>query len=294
MAKGKDLIIGCGLAIVTCMMWLVSSCVHPSSNSVPVTPTLISFPPVTTSSTTTETRPVGNSTTVITTTTAAQQPTPDTTTPTANPTATTTPPIISTPTPSEGQTVPADINGYLLYINGLVNNPQTLSYAQILALPATTQTVEIACPDVIDETDQWTGVSMSALLNAAGLMPEAGEVVLTGADGYFIILPLQTVLEKGVFLAYQMNGQDLSQDRGYPLRLVVTGMDGGDWLRWVTNIEVKQTLVSFSNSSFDIRNLSRNIPLNGSKLCSCFLPRTALYYPVVEENDSKNDQTRVL
>ena len=135
---------------------------------------------------------------------------------------------------------------------------------------------------------------MSTLLNAAGLMPEAGEVVLTGADGYYIILPLQTVLEKGVFLAYQMNGQDLSEDRGYPLRLVVTGMDGGDWLRWVTNIEVRQTLVSFSNSSSDIRNLSRNIPVNGSKLCSCFLTRTALYYPVVEENDSKTDQTSPL
>ena len=294
MAKGKDLIIGCGLAVVTCMMWLVSSYVHPSSNSVTVTPTLISSPPVTTSATTTETLSLGNSTTVITTTTAAQQPKVATSVPTENPTTTTAPPIISTPTPSEGQTVPADINSYLLYINGLVNNPQTLSYAQILALPVTIQTVEIACPDVIDETDQWTGVSMSTLLNAAGLMPEAGEVVLTGADGYYIILPLQTVLEKGVFLAYQMNGQDLSQDRGYPLRLVVTGMDGGDWLRWVTNIEVRQTLVSFSNSSSDIRNLSRNIPVNGSKLCSCFLARTALYYPVVEENDSKTDQTNPL
>jgi DMSO/TMAO reductase YedYZ molybdopterin-dependent catalytic subunit len=178
---------------------------------------------------------------------------------------------MNTPTPSEGQTTPANIDNYLLYINGLVNNPQTLSYAQILALPSTTQTVEIACPDVIDETDQWTGVPISTLLNTAGLLPEASEVILTAADGYYIILPLQTVLEKGVFLAYQMNGQDLSQDRGYPLRLVVTGMDGGDWLRWVTNIEVKQALVSFSNSPSNIQNLSHNIPVNGSKLCSCFL-----------------------
>ena len=233
MAKGKDLIMGCGLAVVTCMIWLVSSCVHPSSNSVPVAPTLTSSPPVTTSATTTvtpHTEYINNSNNYHNgrpTTDGSYYP------PTGNPTTTTAPPIISTPTPSEGQTNPANFNSYLLYINGLVNNPQTLSYAQILALPATTQTVEIACPDVIDETDQWTGVSMSTLLNAAGLMPEAGEVVLTGADGYYIILPLQTVLEKGVFLAYQMNGQDLSEDRGYPLRLVVTGMDGGDWLRWV-------------------------------------------------------------
>ena len=74
---------------------------------------------------------MGNSTTVITTTTAAQQPTVATTTPTENPTTSTAPPIITTPTPSEGHTVPAEINSYLLYINGLVNNPQTLSYAQV-------------------------------------------------------------------------------------------------------------------------------------------------------------------
>jgi DMSO/TMAO reductase YedYZ molybdopterin-dependent catalytic subunit len=203
------------------------------------------------------------------------------------------PPIVSTPapTPSEGQTTPTNIDNYLLYINGLVNNPQTLTYAQILALPYITQTVEIACPDVIDETDQWTGVPLSTLLNTAGLMPESSEVVLTGADGYYIVLPLETVLDKGVFLAYQINGQALSEDRGYPLRLVVTGMDGGDWLRWVTNIEVKQALVSFSNSSSNIQKFSRNIPVNGSKLCSCFLSATVANYQVVQTDESKADQS---
>jgi DMSO/TMAO reductase YedYZ molybdopterin-dependent catalytic subunit len=202
------------------------------------------------------------------------------------------PPIVSTPAPapSEGQTTPTDIDNYLLYINGLVNNPQTLTYAQILALPYITQTVEIACPDVIDETDQWTGVPLSTLLNTAGLMPESNEVVLTGADGYYIVLPLETVLDKGVFLAYQINGQALSEDRGYPLRLVVTGMDGGDWLRWVTNIEVKQALVSFSNSSSNIQKFSRNIPVNGSKLCACFLSVTVANYQVVQVDESKADQ----
>jgi len=150
--------------------------------------------------------------------------------------------------------------------------------------------VEIACPDVIDETDQWTGVPLSTLLNTAGLMPESNEVVLTGADGYYIVLPLETVLDKGVFLAYQINGQALSEDRGYPLRLVVTGMDGGDWLRWVTNIEVKQALVSFSNSSSNIQKFSRNIPVNGSKLCACFLSVTVANYQVVQVDESKADQ----
>ena len=289
MAKGRDLILGCGLAVVTCVIWLVSSCTQSGANSVSSQPIMVTNSTAT-SSTTNETTTLSKSTTVITSTTT-QSPTTTASTPTETPTTkNTTPPIVSTPTPSEGQITPADIDNYLLYINGLVNNPQTLSYAQILALPSVTQTVEIACPDVIDETDQWTGVPISTLLNTAGLLPEASEVVLTAADGYYIILPLQTVLEKGVFLAYQMNGQDLSQDRGYPLRLVVTGMDGGDWLRWVTNIEVKQALVSFSNSPANLQNLSHNIPVNGSKLCSCFLAATVVNYQMVQDSESKTDQ----
>ena len=297
MVKFKKLLVGCGLAAVTCVMWLVSACTQSGANSVPSQPIKVTSSS-TTNLNTSETPTLSNSPTIITPTTTTQSsavtatPAPPPTTLAETPTTTTVPPIVSTPapTPSEGQTNPTDIDNYLLYINGLVNNPQTLTYAQILALPSTTQTVEIACPDVIDETDQWTGVSLSTLLNAAGLMPESSEVVLTGADGYYIVLPLETVLDKGVFLAYQINGQALSEDRGYPLRLVVTGMDGGDWLRWVTNIEVKQALVSFSNSSSNIQKFSRNIPVNGSKLCSCFLAATVANYQVVQMDEPKADQ----
>ena len=96
--------------------------------------------------------------------------------------------------------------------------------------------------------------ALSALFKEAGLATGASEVVFTGEDGYFVQLPLETVLESDVFLAYKMNGQTLSQDRGYPLRLVVGKSQGADWLRWVTKIEVKPALVSFTNSSAAIQN----------------------------------------
>lgn len=293
MVKYRKLFTGCGLAIISCVMWLVSACSQPANNGGQVA-TMVAKPPPLPNSTATEPSTLNNSTTVISTTKTTEPPTASNSTKTDTPTTTTTPPVVSTPTPTEGQTTPADIDSYLLYINGLVNNSQSLSYAQILALPSTTQSVEIACPDVINEVDQWTGVPISTLLNAAGLMPEASIITLTGTDGYSVELALETALNSGVFLAYQINGQTLSPDRGYPLRLVISGRDGGDWLRWVTNIEVKPALVSFSNSPAIIQKLSRNIPTSGSKLCSCLLSATIVNYRVVQDGEPENGQNNSL
>ena len=136
-------------------------------------------------------------------------PTPTPTTPVETPTTTTEPPIVTTPATTTTPFYDIAINSYLLEINGLVNTPLSLSYAQILAYPAVTQTARIICPGEEDETYQWTGVPLSTLLNAAGLSPEASEVVFTGLDGYYVQLPLASFLDNDVFLAYQMNGQTL-------------------------------------------------------------------------------------
>ncbi|MGP8080757.1 MAG: molybdopterin-dependent oxidoreductase [Dehalococcoidales bacterium] len=249
MAKCKNLILGFGFAVTTTVMWLVSSCSPTATNSVPVAQTVTSpLPDV--SSTTPEPPNNGNSNTTI---------------------ATLTPDNSALTTTATTFNEDIDINSYNLTIDGTVNSPLSLTYAQIQAYPTVTRNAEIICPGVKDETDSWTGVSLSTLLKEAGLATGASEVVFTGADGYFVQLPLETVLESGVFLAYKMNGQILSQDRGYPLRLVVGKSQGADWLRWVTKIEVKPALVSFENSSAILQKLSNNIPTFGSKLCSCLL-----------------------
>ena len=258
MAKLKEVVLGIGLVFITSLSWLVTSCSQTVTSSVSiVVPGDDNSTPVT-SSTTTELTAPSNST-------PAEMPTIKTL------------PIASAPSvPAETPTTTSsvydvNINSYSLDITGTVNNPSFLSYTQILAYPAVTEKVEIVCPDEEDETDDWTGVPVSTLLKEAGLTSAASEVIFTGIDGYHIELPLEFVLRDGVFLAYQMNGQTLSRDRGYPLRLVVKGNIGAYWMRWVTKIEVKSALVSFSNSSAVVRNLRSNIPTAGSRLCACLL-----------------------
>ena len=258
MTKYKEVVLGIGLVVITSLSWLVSACSQTVTRTISI---VLSRE--------------DNSTPEISTTTTEphilNKPTPA-----ESPTITPPPPAVGPSTPVESPTATSldynvDINNYSLAISGTINTPLSLSYEQIQSYTPVTEKVEIVCPDTEDEWDDWTGVPVSLLLKEAGLPPEASEVIFTGIDGYHIELPLEYVLRDGVFLAYQMNGETLSQDRGYPLRLVVKGSIGAYWLRWVTKIEVKPALVSFSNSSAIILKLSKNITTSGSKLCSCLL-----------------------
>jgi len=266
MAKCKNLVVGCGLTLVSTIMWFISGCSPSTNGAVPADPTIARLQPGT-NLTTTEPPSATDSTS------ASLAITPD-----------------SSDSAAITTTLNVDINSYSLAIDGTVNSSLSLTYAQIQAYPTVTRNEEIICPGVKDETDSWTGVSLSTLLTEAGLAPGASEVVFTGADGYFVELPLESVLENNVFLAYKMNGETLSQDRGYPLRLVVGKSQGTDWLRWVTRIEVKPDLISFTNSSAAIQNSRSNIPYSGNKLCSCFLARAIGNYQIAENAELKSVQ----
>ena len=296
MSKFKDFVVGCGLAVITSVMWVVAAC-SPAANT-----QVVAKPPIgttMTNPTSTTQVPVSPSSTA-----AASPTTPEpliTSSTTATATTATTPDLpqvdISPPTTADSSAVfNIDINSYNLVVNGLVNNQLSLNYAQIMAYPSVTQKAEIICPDTEDEWDSWTGVPVATLLNAAGLLPDTTEIVFTGNDGYYVQLPLKTVLSGGVFLAYQMNGQTLTPDRGYPLRLVVTGDVGADWLRWVTNIQAKGILTSSSDSFAAFRQASSNIPTSGNKLCACFLSAAVITYhspAVLEKLEPDNNSESV-
>ena len=282
MVNVKKIVTGCGLAAAAGVMWLVSACTQSVTNSVPGQPIKVVSTDATSSTTTSEPPTLSKSVTTIPSTTTIQ--------PAENSPTTTAPPAASVPA-LEGRTTPADIGNYVLNVTGLVNNPTALSYAQILSLPAVTQKIGIYCPSVTRAADEWTGVRLSTILNASGLTPDATEVYLIGADGYFTVLTLQNALASNIFLAYLTNGQALSEERGYPLRLIDGGNNGQDWIRWITNIEVKSSLASFSNHSGSIQNARTNVPTSGSKLCACFIPAVAANYRIItQKTESKAEQ----
>lgn len=132
-----------------------------------------------------------------------------------------------------------DITKYNLTIDGLVDNPLTLNYEDLMQYPATTQTVLLICQDVFVDNASWTGVPLATLLTAAQVKTQASLVAFHALDGYAVTLTLKDAQRDGVFLAYKVDGQTLPKEHGYPLRLVLKGMYGSNWIKWVDHIEVK-------------------------------------------------------
>ena len=96
-------------------------------------------------------------------------------------------------------------------------------------------------------TARWAGASLRPLLEEAGVGEGAVEVLFTGLDRgidgdieqrYQRSLSLGEALSDDLLLAYEMNGQPLPPQHGFPLRLVVPGWYGMTSVKWLTEIEV--------------------------------------------------------
>ena len=137
-----------------------------------------------------------------------------------------------------GRTQEYDINTYRLVIDGLVQNPLSLSYEDILARPQVSELVLLICPGFFWDNAEWTGTPLSLILDEAGVSPEASQGRLVAGDGYSQTLSLEDATADGVFLAYEVNGETLPAEHGYPLRLVARHQYGSKWVKWVERIEV--------------------------------------------------------
>ncbi|MEU5206874.1 sulfite oxidase [Streptomyces pseudogriseolus] len=108
---------------------------------------------------------------------------------------------------------------------------------------------------------RWRGVPLAAVLRRAGLSPYAVDVQPRGLDAEYVSggenlgrvrrpLPLAKALDD-VVLAYEMNGEPLPPDHGYPVRVLVPSWVGIASIKWVGDIEVSaQPLFSPWNTTF--------------------------------------------
>ncbi len=174
----------------------------------------------------------------------------------------------------------ADEETWTVEVDGLVDRPLTLSIDDLRSRPAVTRPVTMECagngrvlmppraesqPWLLEAVGnaEWTGTPLPGILEDAGLRPDATELVFTGADhgiqggveqDYQWGFSLADIVRDEVLLAYELNGQPLPPQHGYPVRLLVPdwyGMCSVKWLRRIT--AVAESFDGFQVSAYQLR-----------------------------------------
>jgi len=137
---------------------------------------------------------------------------------------------------------PAD---YRLTVGGLVDRPAAYTLADLRALPQTRLVRDVQCvtgwrvPDTPFE-----GVRLSALLDAAGIRPEAKAVRFTCFDGaYSESLTLGQARRADVLVALRMQDEEIGHAHGGPVRLYVAPMYFYKSAKWLSGITVTDKVV---------------------------------------------------
>jgi DMSO/TMAO reductase YedYZ molybdopterin-dependent catalytic subunit len=132
-----------------------------------------------------------------------------------------------------------------LHIDGLVERPQTLTYADLLALPQARQTSDFHCVTgwSVDSV-HWAGVRFVDLLAAAQPLPSARALTFTSAeDPYVDSLTLVQATAPDAMLAHGMDGKPLTRAHGAPARLVMPQMYGYKGVKWLQRITVTDRVI---------------------------------------------------
>lgn len=147
-----------------------------------------------------------------------------------------------------------DISSYVLEVTGSVQQPVSLAYEEVLALPAYEKLITLHCVEGWDATVLWKGAMLKDIIAPAVVRETAQTVIFHCVDGYTSSLSLQAVIDKKMILAYSSNGITLPPSLGFPFIVVAEDRLGYKWARWVNEIELSDDpyLTGFwENRGFD-------------------------------------------
>ncbi len=133
-----------------------------------------------------------------------------------------------------------NIKKYRLDVTGLVQTPLSLSYEQILKLPAVKRTITLHCVEGWSETLLFEGIRLADVLRPAKPRDGIMTVIFYAADGYSSSISYKEAVKKDVMLAVKINGKTLDAKRGFPLQLVAESKLGYKWVKWISRIELSK------------------------------------------------------
>ena len=138
-------------------------------------------------------------------------------------------------------TVPkTDLATWDFRIFGEVEKPLSLTWEQFQDLPTREVTVDIHCVTRWSRFDaRFRGVHWSQLANLVEPKPSAGFVIAHAEHGFTSNLPLEAIEDDEALIAYEADGEPLTPDHGWPLRLMVPSRYFWKSAKWLRGLELR-------------------------------------------------------
>ncbi len=122
---------------------------------------------------------------------------------------------------------------------GLVENPTVWNYEEFMALPqSSTEPIDIHCVTRWSKFENvFEGVPFKEIYDRVKPKPEAKYVLVHAEPGFTTNVPLADLLAPNVILAHKNNGEDLTNEHGWPMRLVVPHLYFWKSAKWLRGME---------------------------------------------------------
>ena len=131
-----------------------------------------------------------------------------------------------------------DLKTWRLKIEGLVEKPIALSFAEIQALRKMTQVRNFICVEGWGlDSQKWEGVHLKEIFSKVKISPKTKYVTFHATGGkYWDSLSIEEAFEPDTMLAYRVNDKNLPSENGFPLRLIIPRMYAYKGVKWVERI----------------------------------------------------------
>jgi DMSO/TMAO reductase YedYZ molybdopterin-dependent catalytic subunit len=138
-----------------------------------------------------------------------------------------------------GETPEVSTERWKLTVDGAVETPLSLGWADLLALPQADEEADFHCVTGWSILDlAFRGVRIETVLALARPKAEATHLMAYGQDGYSTNLPLEEALKPDVLLVHAVDGKPLSAAHGGPVRVVVPQLWAWKGAKWVNRLEL--------------------------------------------------------
>ena len=135
-----------------------------------------------------------------------------------------------------------DLATWTFEVTGAVETPLTLSWDELRQLPAVEVTQDIHCVTRWSKFDlTFKGVPWSAIKPLIGQQPSARFAIAHAEAGFTSNVPIEFLEDERALLAYEADGEPLTKEHGWPLRLVIPGKYFWKSAKWLRGIELSAT-----------------------------------------------------